>query len=75
MNYLHRLAFATLLLFPAAAQAHPGDHSGFSGMIAVLGHFLSQPDHALLLIGAVSAGIYLCRKAAARSQDIGDKEF
>lgn len=61
MRYSGIAAMAAALILPAAAQAHPGGHSDISGMTAALWHLVSQPSHALMLIGAALAGIYLLR--------------
>ena len=45
-----------LVLFPTAALAHPGDHSG-----ADLTHALTQPDHLgmLAMVAAVAVALGL----------------
>ena len=62
MNYLRKFGFANLLILPVTAEAHPGAHSSVDGIMAALSHLLTQPDHLLLLAGAVLCGIYLFRK-------------
>jgi hypothetical protein len=44
---------ATLAAAPAAAFAHPGDHSGLS-LAQAAHHMLTQPDHLSALVIAVA---------------------
>lgn len=62
MKYQGRLVFAGLLFAPAAASAHPGDHSFVSGMIGAGQHLLSQPDHALAMLAAAGLAMLLYRR-------------
>lgn len=62
MKYSALALMAAALMLPAAAHAHLGDHSDIAGMTTALWHLVSRPDHALMLTGAASAGIYLLRK-------------
>lgn len=62
MKYSTIVLMTAALMLPVAAHAHPGDHSDIAGMITALWHLVSQPDHALMLIGVAAAGIYLLRK-------------
>lgn len=55
-------ALAAAVMLPVVAGAHQGAHADQSGAAAMLWHLISQPDHALMLLGAVFAGIYLYRK-------------
>lgn len=50
-------AMATVLAWPLAASAHPGEHSGMA-LRQAASHFASSPVHlpALLFAGAVFAG-------------------
>jgi len=56
---LARAIFAAILLAPAAAFAHPGDHTTMS-VAAVAHHIVTSPDHlaevvmgALMVVGLV----------------------
>jgi hydrogenase/urease accessory protein HupE len=57
----------------SAAQAHPG-HSGQGpahaemGFFEALLHFLTQPDHAPLLVGVLGVGVLLARRLLGRRQ-------
>ena len=64
---LSRTIFAAVLLAPAAALAHPGDHTTMTiGQIAH--HIVTSPDHLAELIMAglmvVGLGIRARRRAA-----------
>ena len=53
MNLNLRTPAALLALLPAAAHAHPGDHTGMFARLA--DHLLQSPDHLLAL--AIVSGI------------------
>lgn len=46
-----------LMLLPAQAHAHPGDHHG--GFLSAITHLLSEPDHFALLVVAVVGAVWL----------------
>lgn len=67
MGFYRIAALAAAVMLPAAAGAHPGDHADLGGAAAMLWHLISQPDHALMLLGAGFAGIYFARKIRAKA--------
>ncbi|HAK62053.1 MAG TPA: hypothetical protein DCO82_02300 [Alphaproteobacteria bacterium] len=67
MGIHHIAAVTAALMFPAAAEAHQGEHTALGGAAAMLWHLIAQPDHALMLLGAGFAGIYLARKIRAKA--------
>ncbi len=56
MKYLNGLITAALLVIPAAASAHQGDHSFVTTFSGALTHLVTHPDHALGV--AACAAIY-----------------
>jgi hypothetical protein len=54
---MKRLSLA-LLLTPAAAAAHEGDHARFAPVDA-LDHVLSNADHLVLLVAALAATLLI----------------
>ena len=63
-----RILFAAVVLTPAAAFAHPGDHTSMTvGQIAH--HVVTSPDHLaeLVMAGLVATGLGIrARRRAAR---------
>jgi hypothetical protein len=63
---LPRLLFAAVLLAPAAALAHPGDHTAMSAA-QVAHHIVTSPDHLAELVMAVLMVVGLGIRARRRA--------
>ena len=65
---LSRVLFAAVLLAPAAAFAHPGDHTTM-GFGQIAHHIVTSPDHLaeLVMAGLMVVGLAIrARRRAAR---------
>ena len=62
MKYSIGMIMALLLLFPATAGAHPGDHSPLTGILAACWHLVTEPDHALALLAAAGIAFYVYKR-------------
>ncbi len=62
---MKKLLSLTALLFPFISQAHPG-HGGSDGGYTII-HYFTEPQHALLTLGAFAVTvIYLARARKKR---------
>lgn len=52
MSYARIIIGVLFFIWPAFAYAHPGTHAHLSTH-AIISHFLSQPDHAALMLLAL----------------------
>lgn len=60
---LRKTISVLLALTPISALAHPGEHH--LGLLATIVHLLSEPDHLLMAVIAIAAGVWGARRMLA----------